>query len=392
VLIPPDFNLYYSDPGELESLIPLKDELEKRSLVVRVTKDLSLKSDIGIYAVGANHLWDFENGGFIQPRNRFSVIMLHDLAQDNGAGAEFFLPNEWSNFDLGVLPNYSWLHNFNLACAVGVGSGPRFGCHVTGYPKFDKMSRGSDEKTLNDILRSKSDNFSTSKPNLLLASSWISAQHVRDVLNQVSDEQYNILLKVPNYESDFSELDNSPWRDVLIETRLESFRILEEFSSEFRVSIVKPETSIFDVLRHTNVVISNGSNVIHEGLLMGIPAISVENWLHPSGPSGNQFSSVRMDLPGCIDCESHGMRDALNLALSSTNMASVVMASEQLLSNEFRGNSSRITLNLVNQIYTQATSVKNVPERDSAVAERDSVLNSGIWKATKPYRWLRSKF
>jgi hypothetical protein len=30
--------------------------------------------------------------------------------------------------------------------------------------------------------------------------------------------------------------------------------------------------------------------------------------------------------------------------------------------------------------------------RDSAVAERDSVFSSGIWKATKPYRWLRDKF
>jgi hypothetical protein len=33
-----------------------------------------------------------------------------------------------------------------------------------------------------------------------------------------------------------------------------------------------------------------------------------------------------------------------------------------------------------------------IVERDSAIVERDSILSSGIWKATKPYRWLRDKF
>jgi hypothetical protein len=31
-------------------------------------------------------------------------------------------------------------------------------------------------------------------------------------------------------------------------------------------------------------------------------------------------------------------------------------------------------------------------ERDSAVAELNNLINSNIWKATKPYRWLRDKF
>jgi hypothetical protein len=33
-----------------------------------------------------------------------------------------------------------------------------------------------------------------------------------------------------------------------------------------------------------------------------------------------------------------------------------------------------------------------IAERDNAIAERDNLINSNIWKATKPYRWLRDKF
>ena len=172
------FNLYYSDPGEQESLIPLKVELEKRSYLVNLTKDLDLQSEIGIYAVGANHLWDFEQGGFVKPKNSFSVIMLHDLAQDNGAGPDFFLPNEWSNFDLGILPNYSWLHNYNLACGISHGVGPRFGCHVTGYPKFDRKFNQKQKSELAKHLLTKSQFFSEQKPSILLASSWISSQNI----------------------------------------------------------------------------------------------------------------------------------------------------------------------------------------------------------------------
>jgi hypothetical protein len=50
-------------------------------------------------------------------------------------------------------------------------------------------------------------------------------------------------------------------------------------------------------------------------------------------------------------------------------------------------------------IFTSTERDSAVAERDSAVAERDSavaelnnLINSNIWKATKPYRWLRDKF
>jgi hypothetical protein len=376
-----DFNLYYSDPGELESLIPLKIELEKRLYDVNLTKDLNLYSEVGIYAVGANHLWDFENGGFIKPKNRFSVIMLHDLAQDNGAGPDFFLPNEWANFDVGILPNYSWLHNYNLACGVSNGAGPRFGCFVTGYPKLDCVVKKEKEIELAELLLTKSQFFSEQKPSILLASSWISSQHIEDLLKQVSFEHYNILIKVPNYDHDFSELDSSPWRSVLVAAREESFRIMKNFSFDKRISLFKPESNIFDVLRFTSVVVSNGSNVVHEGLLLGIPSVSVVDWSHPSGPTGEEFSNVRMNLSGCIDCTSQEILISISKALSLENVRSVGLVAEKLLPLDFRGNSSRISVDIVEKIYSQSIQVQSflgadsaVAERDSAVAERDSAV------------------
>jgi hypothetical protein len=419
---PIDFNLYYSDPGEEESLIPLKAELEKRSYVVNLTKDLDSHAEIGIYAVGANHLWDFEKGGFVKPKNRFSVIMLHDLAQDNGGGPDFFLPNEWSNFDLGILPNYSWLHNYNLACGIGQGVGPRFGCHVTGYPKFDGKFVQKQKVELAELLLTKSQLFSEQKPSILLASSWISTLHIEDLLKQIPPEHYNVLVKVPNYDHDFSEIDSSPWRSVLVAAREETFKILKDYRLDGRISLFKPESNIFDVLQFTSAVVSNGSNVIHEGMLLGIPSISVVDWSHPSGPTGQEFTNVRMDIPGCIDCTPQEMQMSLSKSLSFANIERVNSSAEELLPLEFRGKSTQFSVDVIEKMYYQFVQSQGdaiierdsaiierdsaiierdsaiierdsaIIERDSAIIERDSILNSGIWKATKLYRWLRDKF
>ena len=34
----------------------------------------------------------------------------------------------------------------------------------------------------------------------------------------------------------------------------------------------------------------------------------------------------------------------------------------------------------------------SIAERDRAIAERDKILNSTIWKVSRPYRWLRNQF
>ena len=67
--------------------------------------------------------------------------------------------------------------------------------------------------------------------------------------------------------------------------------------------------------------------------------------------------------------------------------------------NSFNQPMGRRRFNPFHPIFTSAERDSAIAERDSAIAERDSaiaelnnLINSNIWKATKPYRWLRDKF
>jgi len=44
------------------------------------------------------------------------------------------------------------------------------------------------------------------------------------------------------------------------------------------------------------------------------------------------------------------------------------------------------------QILSEIYSAYALAERDSALAEREKILNSKIWRFTKPYRWIKSRF
>jgi hypothetical protein len=420
-------NLYYSDPGELESLLPLLSEFENRGWKAQVTKDLSEHSSLGIYAVGANHLWDFVNGGFKAPANDFSVIMLHDLAQDNGLGAEFFLPSEWSNFDLGLLPNHLWMDFYVTASKSHNWIGPRYGAHLSGYPKSDNSFTENVNINPKQILKTTSREFSEDKPNVLLATSWTSSQHIEEALNQIPLDSYNLLVKVPNFEKDFSNLIGSPWQEVITESRLESMRILETFAIDPRISLVEPGRDIFEVLKFTDVILSNGSNVILEGLIQGLPSISVKDWTHPSGPNGRELSEVVMNQDGCVDCMSSQILSSLNLALSEEFVNKTQTASFRLLPVSLRGRGAWLSANIIEHFYSEQINVVQVSyrdsalaerdsalaerdnalaerdnalaerdsalaERDNALAERDSILNSTIWRISTPYRKAKGLF
>ena len=392
-------NLYYSDPGEFESLVPLMHEFEHRGWIARLTKNLSERSSLGIYAVGANHLWDFVNGGFIAPANEFSVIMLHDLAQDNGLGSKFFLPFEWSNFDLGLLPNHLWMDYYLKASESDCWIGPRFGAHLTGYPKSDKSFTENVYFSPKQILKTTSNEFSESKPTILLATSWTTSNQIEEALEQIPLDSYNLFVKVPNFERDFSDLIGSPWQEVITNYRLESIRILETYAFDPRISLVEPSTDIFEVLKFTDVILSNGSNIILEGLIQGLPSISVKDWMHPSGPKGQEFSEVVMNQVGCIDSDSSQILPSLISSLSEEFVNKTQSVSLSLLPQSVRGRGTELSANIIEHFFSERRKVESylerdnaIVERDNAIVERDSILNSGIWKATQPYRWLRDKF
>jgi hypothetical protein len=101
----PSILLYYRDLGEKAALERIRIEFQNRGFKADFERNLQEHADIGVYACGSNNLYDFQKQEWNNPNNQLSVFMLHDLYQDNGLGADYFLADPLHLFDLALFPS-----------------------------------------------------------------------------------------------------------------------------------------------------------------------------------------------------------------------------------------------------------------------------------------------
>ena len=431
--------LYYRDRGEYAALCNLKDEFAKRGFKTQFSDDLKCPSEIGIYACSANSFYNFESGEWDVPQNILSVFVVHDLNQHNGSEYKHFLNDPLKVFDLALFPSDIWI-DWLEESATFADTRPRIASVVVGYPKSDHtLNRGDvfNQKVLEPEKKSQT-------VKILIAASWQSRHIVNDLKELVSDHRFQVSFKSPEWEDDFDSKVFGPWKEVLTAQRIESKYVEDLVKRDSRFVSLPNDIDIFSVIRDADVIVSNGSNVLFEGLICGKPGINITNWLHPIGEHGELTSKPNVDFPGILSGSSQDLSKLIDLALADEIGPLIRVAKTRLVSPQTTGKASWISAEviidtyekLVNgvlphdsyghiqgpkvkakseleltqleilQKYRQDLQISNsnqphsaiaerdsaIAERDSAIAERDSVLSSGIWSATKPYRWLRNKF
>jgi hypothetical protein len=321
---------YYTDLGERSSLEALHSEFLSRGWNAMMTTNLNEYAEIGVYGCGVNRLYNFAEHRSESPNNEFSVMTIHDLYQDNGDKWKFFQKEPWSNFDLALLPNQMWLEYYLEAHSAGI-PGARFGAAVGGYPKADTFLNGKD--------RCIEPKLSDEKIKILVAASWQSRKVIKDLKMLRSDSRFEITVKSAPWSDDFETIAEGPWRDVLIAQSKEASFVDSITANLEGIKSAKPEMDIFRLLSECDVVISNGSNVSFEGLLIGKPGICVSDWHHPGGSQGQETLSPSVIFPGILTGESRELIQLIDLALSSTFRA-LVDDGKQLLINGMECESS----------------------------------------------------
>ena len=447
----PTVTLYSMDNAELASLLKIKNEFERRGYKVFQSQDLNQKSEIGIYAIHANHFYDFNLGILNRPNSLFSVCMLHDFGQDNGEQHNYFKNDTWEIFDFGLLINETWGQFLKSAISNGV-KGPLHGFAIGGYPKSDDWFL----KVNSAEVFSSADLHRVNKTKVLLACSWQNREHLTMAMNAIDSSKYQIVSKAFDYETNFTAMIDSPWEDVFIAQREEGRLLNSFYGLHPEIVALAPETNIFDAIESCDVVVSNGSNVMFESILSLKPAICVTDWSQPAGLHGEEIVYSKVNSPGIINVISRDLNEAIELSLTLESRKLISRAREGLLEPKYRGQGAEISVNEIlsafdnvvvskdcewvhtyaeeliepryfteihkyQQIFTSAVNQKNssqstdfpteelsqesktvevdlaerdsaIAERDSAIAERDSIKNSTIWKISAPYRKVKSKF
>lgn len=290
-----DAVLFSDDSHELAVLAPIGAELARRGARVRTSDDLDEPAEIGLYACHTNRFFDFASGRWRKPTSTLSVLSVHDMGQAGVLDAGYFAAESWHVFDVGLLPGPSWLGKWERAQAAGT-RGPAFGMRSIGWTKADHVHSHPDAYT--QAVRALRDDLGIgSKPVVLLACSWSDRRQLIDAVAHVDLDAFDLVVKYPQSSP---PPPGSPWEERLAEAYAELQRASRQARTAPGVKVAPDDADIMTMIGAADVVLSNGSNVLYEGVLAGVPGISIGQWEHPAGRRGEATVRPQVDVPGVL--------------------------------------------------------------------------------------------
>lgn len=318
-----EITFFYTSKGEYYNLKPIADTAANRGYKIKFTKDKKEKAEIGVYC---QHVCYPEN-------SRFSLILLHDLAQGHNRWPNLWENERWNGFDIGIVPGKSWADRWRK-CACFYYANPRCGTFEFGYPKSDCindigiLNRGAEVKKLLAM----PDRFT-----VLYAPSWENDNKEDDFIKSLQNLDINLMVK------------QAAWPEVYqhIRGNIEYMRSIHEGRYE-NLYYIEPEESIMTALSLCDMVVSDESSVMAEALMFGKPSVAVTDWMIPDEDPPRP-ASVPMDY--VIKCEKKDLREkVLSIMNHSEEYEDILQKGRDTFSNQ--GNVCKDIMDAIDY-YTQ---------------------------------------
>lgn len=252
---------FVTEPIEELTVASVAEEATRRGHAVRFESRLDAEADVGIYVPHATAI----------PRvnAHFSMVMLHDLGQQQVSWPHFWQVEPWDRFDVGLLPGPAWRAMYEASSVQPGFRGPRLGVYTVGWPKFDRVV--AREAALRDEVRALAGHLNLpAGPNILYAPSYENDGKQDDVVAACRNLEANLLIKHASWPERYPER---------IKAIAEAER--KHRGQHPRVFILDHQLDIMTALAMADVLVTDESNVMFEALLFGVPAISVQDWMVP---------------------------------------------------------------------------------------------------------------
>jgi len=226
--------------------------------MINFSSNLSEESQIG-----------FVNGSKVRigPSN-LSIVMLHGLDQGRFSKPDFWWDEDWSRFDMGLLPGEKWAERWRKA-SLNPRAHPKKGVFISGWPKSDLAYKSLNSKKIDFSLLNSFKH--RNRKTILYAPGFETDGKQLDVINAVKDLGVNLLIK-----HWIDEEDKYKYVDIYNNIR-EANKYAIEKAHDYCL-IVNPKVNIFSVLAISDLLITDESSVSLEAAIMGIPVISVNGW------------------------------------------------------------------------------------------------------------------
>lgn len=252
----PEITFFYTDMGEYYNLAPIATEASRRGYKISFTQNKKQKAEIGIYC---QHECYPEN-------SKFSVILLHDMAQGHNRWPNIWRSEPWNKFDIGIVPGKMWASLWSQ-CACQYYANPKYGVYELGYPKSDLVNSPALEERTQKLLSEFQFKYNFT---ILYAPSWENDGKEDDFIRALSSLKVNLLIKQADWSPDYSHIT----KNIL------QMRSMHEGCYD-NVYYMDSSESILTALKICDMVVSDESSVMIEALMFDKPSIAVIDWLIP---------------------------------------------------------------------------------------------------------------
>ena len=280
---PKRITFFVSEESHFQAMQPVAQEANAHGYKAVFSNDFHQPVEIGVYCT---HSPDATNA-------RFSIVMLHDLGQEQWPECPSLEPNfwsisPWSAFDIGILPGRAWSQCWYSVSALA-GARPRLGVFELGWPKADRVFSArtafiKEVSQLRKTLRLKD------RPSVLYAPSFENDGKQDDFVRSLIHLPVNLLIK------------QGSWPDKKNRARLREITAAYQGRAEDGIYVVDPDVNIMTCLALSDVMVSDESNCLIEALLFDVPGIAVTDWLIPAIPNwfGVKHPSRFAEPPPCV--------------------------------------------------------------------------------------------
>ncbi len=289
--------------GEYYNLKPIADMAKSRGYQSTFTKDIHQSAEIGVYC---QHICYPEN-------SKFSLVLLHDLAQGHNRWPNLWEFERWDKFDIGIVPGQFWA-NLWSKCACEYYVNPRCGTYQLGYPKSSLVATKELKKLTNDLKEKLHLKYDFS---ILYAPSWENDGKEDEFVTALSSLKVNLLIKQAHWSDSYPEIIQN----------IKDMRKLHDGKFD-NVYYIEPEENIMTALAMCNLVVSDESSIMGEALMFNIPSVAVTDWLIPD-TTPSRYASVPMDY--VIRCTKSELQNCVKSFLSSPKDYHSILDSGKLL-------------------------------------------------------------
>lgn len=299
-----EITFFYTDMGEYYNLKPIADTAENRGFTIKFTQNIHQSAEIGVYC---QHICYPEN-------SKFSIVLLHDMAQGHDRWPDFWGLERWDKFDMGIVPGKFWADMWSKA-ACQYYANPKCGTYQLGYPKSCLIHSKELSNRINDL---KNKLHLKKQFSILYAPSWENDGKEDDFVKALAPlKNVNLLVKQAHWSDQYADIIQN-----IIEMRQ-----LHEGKYD-NLYYIEPEESIMTALGMCDLVVSDESSVMAEALMFDVPSIAVTDWLIPD-TTPSRYASVPMNY--VIKCKRAELSECVKQFISAPDKYNDVLQNGKLI-------------------------------------------------------------